>query len=836
MGIHYGTSMVKISPERINELTFNTEGVRNMTVVAHVDHGKSTLTDSLVSKAGIISAAAAGEKRFTDTRADEQERCITIKSTGISLYFEDDCLDNEMKPYLINLIDSPGHVDFSSEVTAALRVTDGALVVVDTVSGVCVQTETVLRQAIEERIRPVLHVNKVDRALLELKMDPEDMYLSFVKAVESVNVIIDTYDDRSMGDIQLDPTKGVVSFGSGLQGWAFTLEQFAASYCTKFGVSYDVMMKKLWGENYFDSAAKKIVNRKSDNGVRCFNKFIIGPICEVFKAVMNDDKDRYAVLLEKLDIKLTKEEKDLTSKALLKRVMQLWLPAGDCMLRMIVKHLPSPKVAQNYRADILYSGPKDDEAYKSIKNCDPKGVLMMYVSKMVPSGEKGRFFAFGRVFGGTAAGGAKVRIQGPNYEPGKKTDLNEKPIQRTAIMMGSRVEQVPDIPAGNTGVLIGIDTCLVKTGTITDWEHAHNVVDMKYSVSPVVRVSVRPKDPSQVQKLAEGLKRLAKSDPLVQCESTESGEFIVAGCGELHMEICLKDLREDYAQIELIVADPVVSYKETVTEPSSAQCMSKSANKHNRLYFDCQPLPIALVEEIEAERLLPRTEQKEKFAKFAEHDIVKTEVLRLWGWGPDNKGPNFIFDATSGIQYMNEIKEHCVNGFQWVSREGVLCESPLRGARFNLYDATLHADAIHRGAGQIVEPTRKACYGAQLVSEPRLVEPIFLVDIKVPQDEVGGVYSILAQNRGRVVSETNVFPQIAIKAYLPVAESFGFTGKLREATGGKAFPQCTFDHWAEVSGDPLAESGPCVDIIKNIRKRKHLKETPFTHDFYCDKL
>ena len=219
-----------------------------------VDHGKSTLTDSLVQRAGIISAAKAGEQRFTDTRADEQERGVTIKSTAISLYGklaeEEDLADVPNKPqkneFLINLIDSPGHVDFSSEVTAALRVTDGALVVVDTIEGVCVQTETVLRQALGERIKPVVIINKVDRALLELQLEKEDLFQNFSRVVESVNVVIATYFDKALGDVQVYPDKGTVAFGSGLHGWAFTIRKFASMYAKKFGTDKNKMMARLW--------------------------------------------------------------------------------------------------------------------------------------------------------------------------------------------------------------------------------------------------------------------------------------------------------------------------------------------------------------------------------------------------------------------------------------------------------------------------------------------------------------------------------------------------------------------------------------------------------------
>merc|ERR1711970_1375204 len=385
----FAATMVNFTVDEIRGIMDKKENIRNMSVIAHVDHGKSTLTDSLVSKAGIIAASKAGETRATDTRKDEQDRCITIKSTAISMFFDMDAKDLEFikqdrakKPdgsletgFLINLIDSPGHVDFSSEVTAALRVTDGALVVVDCVSGVCVQTE------------------------------------------------------------------------------------------------------------------------------------------------------------------------------------------------------------------LLYEGPHDDAAPMGIKNCDPEAPLMMYVSKMVPTSDKGRFYAFGRVFSGKVATGQKARIMGPNFVPGQKTDLYEKSIQRTILMMGGRVEAIEDVPAGNICGLVGVDQFLVKTGTISTFKEAHNMKVMKFSVSPVVRVAVEPKNPADLPKLVEGLKRLAKSDPMVQCMIEESGEHIIAGAGELHLEICLKDLEEDHACIPLKKSDPVVSYRETVSEESNQMCLSKSPNKHNRLFM-----------------------------------------------------------------------------------------------------------------------------------------------------------------------------------------------------------------------------------------------------------
>ncbi|KAJ7606857.1 P-loop containing nucleoside triphosphate hydrolase protein [Roridomyces roridus] len=452
--------------------------------------------------AGIIASAKAGDMRFTDTRDDEKERGITIKSTAISMYFEVDKEEltsikqkTDGPEFLINLIDSPGHVDFSSEVTAALRVTDGALVVVDCVEGVCVQTETVLRQALTERIKPVVIINKVDRALLELQVDKEALFQSFQRTIESVNVIVSTYHDAALGDVQVYPDKGTVAFGSGLHGWGFTLRQFAARYSKRFGVDKEKMMVKLWGDNFFNPATKKWSTKNTDaNGKpleRAFNQFVLDPIFKIFDAVMNYKKEVIGPMLEKLEIKLAPEERDLEGKALLKVVMRKFLPAGDSLLEMIVINLPSPATAQRYRVETLYEGPMDDESAIAIRDCDPNGPLVLYISKMVPTSDKGRFYAFGRVFAGTVRSGPKIRIQGPNYIPGKKDDLFVKSIQRTVLMMGRYIEPLEDCPAGNIVGLVGIDQFLLKSGTLTTSETAHNMRVMRFSVSPVVQVAVR---------------------------------------------------------------------------------------------------------------------------------------------------------------------------------------------------------------------------------------------------------------------------------------------------------------------------------------------------------
>jgi elongation factor 2 len=844
--------MVNFTVDEIRTIMDKKHNIRNMSVIAHVDHGKSTLTDSLVAKAGIIASAKAGETRITDTRKDEQERCITIKSTAISMYFEMDEKDlafvkqireKDIRGFLINLIDSPGHVDFSSEVTAALRVTDGALVVVDCVSGVCVQTETVLRQAIAERIRPVVFMNKMDRALLELQLDPEDLYQTFQRIVENVNVIIATYADDGgpMGVVRVDPTNASVGFGSGLHGWAFTLKQMAEMYAAKFNVSVDKLMNKFWGENFFNPKTKKWSKNKEEDNKRSFCMYVLDPIYMVFNSIMNFKKDEVEKLIVKLGIKdkLKPEELTQEGKPLLKTVMRNWLPAGETLFQMIVIHLPSPVTAQKYRTDMLYEGPLDDEAAVAMKNCDPNGPLMMYISKMVPTSDKGRFYAFGRVFAGKIATGLKVRIMGPNYVPGKKEDLYEKSIQRTILMMGRYVEAIEDVPCGNICGLVGVDQFLVKTGTISTFKDAHNLKVMKFSVSPVVRVAVEAKNPADLPKLVEGLKRLAKSDPMVQCVIEESGEHIIAGAGELHLEICLKDLEEDHAQIPIKKSDPVVSYRETVAEESNQMCLSKSPNKHNRLFMKAVPMPDGLAEDIDKGEVNPRDDFKVRGRYLAdkyEYDV--TEARKIWCFGPDTNGPNIIVDCTKGVQYLNEIKDSVVAGFQWATKEGTLCDENMRGIRFNIYDVTLHTDAIHRGGGQIIPTARRVLYACHLTAGPRLMEPVYLVEIQCPENAVGGIYGVLNRRRGHVFEEAQTpgTPMFVVKAYLPVNESFGFTADLRSNTGGQAFPQCVFDHWQVMPGDPLETNSKPYQIMMDTRKRKGLKEALPDLSLYLDKL
>ena len=479
----------------------------------------------------------------------------------------------------------------------------------------------------------------------------------------------------------------------------------------------------------------------------------------------------------------------------------------------------------------------DDECAKAMMACDPNGPFMMFVSKMIPTSDGGRFYAFGRVFSGKAETSKKVKIMGPNYKLGKSDDVSEKSIQRIVLMMGRKAEDVIDVPCGNTCALVGVDSCLVKQGTISDCSSACIIKSMKYSVSPVVRIAISPKNPADLPKLIEGMKKMAKSDPMVQIITGEN-ENIIAGCGELHLEICINDLCNEYTNIEIIKSDPVVPYKETITEKSNITCMAKSANKHNRLYLVAEPISDELTLAIE-DGVIKAGDDPKKLARSLQDDYGwdQHDAKKVWCFGPEDTGPNLLVDTTKAVQYLNEIKDSFLTAFQWATKQGIVAEENVRGARFNIMDVELHTDAIHRGGNQIISTARRVVLACQFTAAPRFVEPIFLVDIACPSDSMGGVYQCFNQRRGIVFSEETVpgTPMVNAKGHLPVSESFGFTAHLRSLTSGQAFPQCMFDHWELINDDPFDIKSRTYTIMMAIRKRKGIKqEVPKLED-YVDK-
>ncbi|KAJ6537976.1 eukaryotic translation elongation factor 2 [Mycena capillaripes] len=818
--------MAEFTVKEIRSLMNKPTNIRNMSLLAHYGHGVTTLIDTLMSFAGITAPE------------NEKTPVITIRPTVNSLYFELPEEDVEAvkqqsngPEFLINLINS--QLDFSSAITPTLRVIDGALVVVDAIQGVGVQTETLLRQSLAERIKPVVVINKVDLVLLERKVSKEELYQSLSRIIETLNVAISAYGED---DLQVYPDQGTVAFASALHGWGFTLRQFAIRYARKFGVDRDKMMKRLWGDNFFDVETKTWTTKNIDGEhlERSFNMFILDPIFKIFDAVMDSTKEDLGAILDKLEITLTETERGLTGKQLLKAIMHKFLPAGDAILDMVVIHLPSPVTAQQYRVTTLYEGPMEDECAVGIRNCDPAAPLMLYVTKMVPTSDNGRFYAFGRVFSGMVRSGHEVRIQGPKYVPGRKADLFIKAVESNVFLQAGRLATLEDCPAGNF---------LLKIGTLTTSETAHNIRAIKFSAAPVVQVAVGVQNPADLPRLIEGLKILSMADSIVEVSTSEAGEHLITAAGEVHLDALVRDLIQDHVGVPLTVSDPITQYCESVSAESSMVALSKSPSKHNRLYLKALPLGDEFTKGIESGHIAPYTKDWEDVKSRArliadEYGWNVAEARKIWAFAPDTTGPNVLVDMTKGVQYLNEVKDSCIAGLQWATKEGVCAEEPVRGVRFNLWDLTLLGDAIHRGGGQIIPTMRRVVYAASLLAKPVLLEPMLLVEIQCSETALATVYACLNTRRGEVFTQEQRrgMPIYILRAHIPVKDSFGLIAALRAATDGDAFVQTEFDHWAIVPGSPLEKDSEAQEIVTKIRTRKGLSPTIPPLEKYYDKL
>jgi len=831
---------------KIHELMSNVKNIRNISVIAHVDHGKSTLTDCLLIKAKIASKESNGA-RYMDTRDDEKERGITIKATAISMHFEMDPQVVEAYGYpgeangnefLINLIDSPGHVDFSSEVTAALRVTDGALVVVDCVDGICVQTETVLRQAIDERIIPTLVLNKLDRAMLELQFSERELYEVLKRRIETFNSKLVTILGEERKYVHpLDPVQNDISFCSGLQGWGFTIAKFARFYLkakNKHTFKTEKELTKfLWSFKHYcehddpfsSEPVFKVYKGSIPEGKKTpFELYILNPLYKVRDMCMEGKIDDIKKYLANFGVDFKNVELAGEGKPLFKIVFKTWLPAAECLLEQIILKLPSPVKAQALRGEHLYTGPKDDDVCKVIAKCDSsdEAPVTVYISKMVPDGDKG-FVAFGRVFSGNVKPGMKVYLQDPNYIPDptstkKNPYLCEKTITKVVVMMGRGYSPIPNCPAGNIVGLVGVEGFLKKTGTITNFKNCYNIKTMKFSVSPVVKVAVAPKRSVDLNHFKEGLEKLAKSDPLCLIEYSETGQTTIACAGELHLEIILHDLKEYYAKCDFTVQEPQVKYYEGFVGSVESSKMRKSVNKHNRIYMSCEPLPDIVVEKMP---LLIAKDPKEIAAKFREEVKMDDDWIKsIMFFAPEVEPMNLMVNATKSVQYLLEVRDHIYEGFKLATKNGPMLGEPIKGGLFYLNDLVLHADSIHRGANQMVRPVEDLIRGLVLAAEPVVYEPIFSCQISVPTEYATACENVLKARRGYVEGWESEGALSIINGFVPVSESFGINKSLREVAKGKPTFALVFSHYAVTPGSLEKETSVMSTVVKKVRSFK----------------
>ena len=715
----------------IVKLMANKEDVRDIGIIAHIDHGKTTMSDSLLAEAGLLSPKIAGAARALDYLEEEQKRGITIKTANISLLHE-----IEGTSHVVNLIDTPGHVDFTGKVTRALRAIDGAVVVVDAVEEVMVQTETVTRQALNERVKPVLFINKVDRLIKELKLNTDQVQSKLLRIIRDFNNLISLYGEKEhKKQWKVDPTKGTVAFGSALHRWGFTL---------------DIAQQK--GIKFSD-------------------------VVDAYQT------GRYEELEETV-------------------------PLHSAILDMAVKNLPNPVVAQKYRVPKVWKGDLDSEIGKAMINCDENGPTVICLTSAQMDPHAG-LVATGRTFSGVIQEGDRV------YLVGAKKDYR---VQQVSMYMGAFREVVGRIVAGNIAAVLGLD--LARAGeTLIDIGHKDAMVpfeSIKYVSEPVITIAIEPKHPRELPRLVDLMARLAIDDPnLVTTINKETGEYLLSGMGELHLEIAVKFLKQYGGGLELLTSRPIVVYRESIAG-TGVVAMAKSPNKHSRFWIQVEPLEQNVVELMEKGELFEGMGRKRIDGVLRkEAGWSAKEARNVWAL---EEHKNILLDMTKGIQYLREVKETVNSGFRWAAKNGPLSDEPIRGMKVKLLDAKLHEDPVHRGPAQIMPAVKRAVWGSFLTAQPILSEPVYKIGVSVPQQFVGEVTGLITRKRGRVTASEQKGPVTMIRGFLPVAETFGLSADMRSATSGHAFWQTQFDHWEKVP-ESIA-----MEVIAEIRKRRGLPE------------
>lgn len=719
--------------ERIIEMMKDPMFIRNVATSSHVHHGKTTLTDNLMGGCGMLSEKVVGDVEtgmYTWFDKQERERELTIYGANVSMVHE-----YEGKDYLINLVDTPGHVDFGGDVTRAMRAVDGTIVLVDAIESIMPQTETVFRQALRERVKPVLFVNKVDRLIRELKLTPEAMQKKFEEIIRDVNLLIQKYaEPEYKNKWMVGVADGSVAFGSALRKWAISIP-----YMKKTGITF-----------------KEII-----------------------------------------DLAIQNNEDELTKRAPMHRVI----------LDMFVKHLPNPLEAQKYRLSKIWKGDLESDIGQSMTGCNPKGRLAMIITKMVPDPHVG-FVATGRIFSGTIYKGKDVYLIGQH---------KQEKLQQVAVYKGILRIPVDEVTAGNIAGIVGIPDAFTGETVCEPDAMIEPFEEIKHIFEPVVTKSVEPKNAMELPKLVNTLKKIGREDTTLQIKiDQETGEYLVSGLGELHLEAKVeRKLKEMGLEVEM--SKPIVVYREAIFI-KSPEIEGKSPNKHNKFHIVIEPLEDGVYKAmIDGE--IPSTMEFKKsnvplFKKISEFGMPYDESKKILLI--HNK--NVFMDLTKGIQYMNEVIEMVKEGFKSMMDGGPLAREPCTKVKIKMIDAELHEDPVHRGPGQIIPAIRHAIITGMLLANSTMLEPKQIVRIDIPTELMGDAIREVENRRGGIQDMREERGASILKAKMPVADMFGFDSALKSATSGRGFYSLIETVFEKLPAD-LRDK-----VILEIRKRRGMEE------------
>ena len=715
--------------------------IRNLCIAAHIDHGKTTLSDNLIAGAGMMSSDLAGAARVLDFDEQESARGITINAASASMVHQ-----HEESDYLINLIDTPGHVDFGGDVTRAMRAVDGCFILACAVEGPMPQTETVVRQALKEKVKPVLFINKVDRLINELQVTPEDMMERFKGTIQKVNKLIKQFaPEQYKKEWQVDVASGTVAFGSAYHNWGITVP-----YMAKSGISFK----------------------------------------QIFEYCNNED------------------QKTLAQKA----------PVHEVLLDMAVTKLPSPIQAQEYRIPNIWTGDLESEVGQAMLKCDPEGQLAMMITKIWMDPHAGEV-AVGRLYSGAINQGESVYAIGA---------AKPERVQQVSMMVGPDRITVPTVVAGNIAAITGIRSAAAGVTLSKDKDFTPFEAIRHYS-DPVVTVAVEPKNMKDLPKFIDALRSLAKADASLQVTTNqETGEALLAGMGELHLEITVFRIEEEQ-NIQVKVSPPIVVYRESIEGNNHGRPFEgKSPNRHNRFYIEVEPLSAEVLkglrEGVFGDGPVRAKETKEIGDRFGEYGMDRDMMRKIYAIN----GTNVLVNDTKGIQALHETRELIIEAFNEVCKKGPVADEPMMGMLVRLVDAKLHEDAIHRGPAQTIPAVRNGLKGAILRARAILKEPMQKAFISVPNDWLGQVTREVTNRRGIIEDMPSEGDVTTVVGIIPVGETFGFSNDIRAASQGRAV-------WnTENMGFENLPPQLFDKVVGDIRTRKGLKPEPNPESYYAE--
>jgi len=799
---------VYVSRQFMTDLMSFPDQARNIALAGHLHHGKTAFVDMLVMETHDIQDRQDKKRgrqreeqlRYTDTHLLERQRGVSIKSSPMSLVLE----STKGKSHLFHIIDTPGHVNFADEVASSMRLVDGLVLVVDVVEGVQVHTELAIKHAVLDDLPIVLVLNKLDRLILELKLPPQDAYFKLKHVIEEVNTVIENTIPGHGESRRLSPEKGNVAFACSTLAFCFTLHSFALMYRKKYTKTVtSEFAARLWGDIFYNTHTRKFSPKGMQEGsTRSFVHFILEPIYKLVSHTISEGPDELEATLATLDISLKPHQLRADAKVLLKLVCQQFFGPARGFVDMVVQHIPSPVQGAARYLQKYYTGPLDSLSAASMQQCDQDGPLVIHITKLFNTSDAKSFHSFGRVLSGTVKQGDTVRVLGEGYTLDDEEDMVVTTVSDVWIAESRYKIPVSGVPAGNTVLLGGVDNSIVKSATVVSAkspssEDAFIFKPIKHFFEPVFKVAVEPINPSELPKMLDGLRKINKSYPLVSTKVEESGEHIVLGTGELYMDCLLHDLRRLYAEMEVKVSDPVTRFAETVVETSAIKCYALTPNKKSKLTMVAEPLDPGIAEDIES-GAVRIGDPVRKVGKFFEekygYDLLASR--NIWAFGPDDMGPNILQNDTLPSEvdkkHLQAVREPLRQGFAWATRDGPLCEEPIRNVKFRLTDIELASEAIFRGGGQIIPTARRACYSSFLMASPRLMEPMYSATMVGPADAVSSAYAVLSRRRGHVLSDGPVAgtPLYCVKGLLPVIDSFGFETDLRVTL----LPFCAYEH------------------------------------------